>query len=141
MPTAPCVVDTSAWVEWLADTPLGQSLAAQFPDKSQWVVPTIVQLELSKWLVREVDEAAADQVIAFTQKCVVVPLDTVIALLAADMHREYKLATADAIVYATARRLGATVLTCDAHFAGLPGVMLCSKTDRKTDREIDKNGQ
>jgi len=131
MAAAPCVVDTSAWIEWLADTALGRRLGKEFPDRPKCIVPTIVQLELSKWLVREVGEDRADQVIAYTQKCVVVPLDTVIALLAADLHREYKLATADAIVYATARRQGATLLTCDAHFDGLPGVTLFAKTDGK----------
>ena len=50
MTAAPCVVDTSAWIEWLADTRLGKRLGRQFPDKPQWIVPTIVQLELSKWL-------------------------------------------------------------------------------------------
>ena len=129
MAAAPCVVDTSAWIEWLADTALGKRLGKQFPDRPQCIVPTIVQLELSKWLVREVGEEQADQVIAYTQKCVVVPLDTAVALLAADLHREYKLATADAIVYATARRQGATLLTCDAHFDGLPCVALFAKTD------------
>ncbi|BBF64379.1 type II toxin-antitoxin system VapC family toxin [Acidithiobacillus sp. 'AMD consortium'] len=129
MGAAPCVVDTSAWIEWLADTALGKRLGKQFPDRPQCIVPTIVQLELSKWLVREVGEEQADQVIAYTQKCVVVPLDTAVALLAADLHREYKLATADAIVYATARRQGATLLTCDAHFDGLPCVALFAKTD------------
>lgn len=89
----------------------GQASGQAFPDKPQCIVPTIVQLELSKWLVREVGEEQADQVIAYTQKCVVVPLDTAIALLAADLHREYKLFTADAIVYATVRRQGATLLT------------------------------
>ena len=59
---------------------------------------------------------------------VVVPLDTTIALLAADLHREHKLATADAIVYATARRMGAGLLTCDAHFEGLPNVVLFPKS-------------
>ncbi len=131
MTTAPCVVDTSAWIEWLADTTMGKQLGQQLPDKPQWIVPTIVQLELSKWLVREVGEEQADQVIAYTQKCVVVPLDTVIALLAAELHREYRLATADAIVYATARRQRATLLTCDAHFEGLPDVVLFAKTDEK----------
>jgi hypothetical protein len=43
-------------------------------------VPTIVQLELSKWLVREVGAEQADQVIAYTQKCRVVTLDTAIAI-------------------------------------------------------------
>jgi predicted nucleic acid-binding protein len=121
------VVDTSAWIEWLIGSALGRTLGAQFPDKLQCIVPTIVQLELSKWLVREVGEERADPVIAYTQKCVVVPLDTPIALLAADLHRDCKLAAADAIVYATARHRGAELLTCDAHFEGLPGVALFPK--------------
>lgn len=123
------VVDTSAWIEWLVDSALGRKLGAEFPDKAHCIVPTIVQLELSKWLVRERGEDQADQVIAYTQKCVVVPLDTTIALLAADLHREYRLATADAVVYATARQRGAELLTCDALFNGLPGVALFAKSE------------
>lgn len=122
------VVDTSAWIEWLIGSPLGKRLRKEFPDKAECIVPTLVQLELSKWLVRELDEDRADQVIAYTQKCVVVPMDTGIALLAADMHREFKLATADAIVYATAREHAADLLTCDAHFAKLPGVAYFKKS-------------
>ena len=76
------VVDTSAWIEWLTGSPLGKKLGKEFPDKPNCIVPTIVQLELSKWLVRELGEEQADQVIAYTQKCRVVPLDTAIALLA-----------------------------------------------------------
>jgi predicted nucleic acid-binding protein len=122
------VIDTSAWIEWLTGSPLGKKLSKEFPEKTLCIVPTIVQLELSKWLVREVGEEQADQVIAYTQKCVVVPLDTTIALLAADLHREHKLATADAIVYATARQQGSDLLTCDGHFEGLHGVTLFPKT-------------
>ena len=122
------VVDTSAWIEWLTGSELGQALARHLPRKPDCVVPTIVQLELAKWLVREKGEDESDQVIAYTQKCVVVPLDTSIALRAADLHRQHKLATADAIVYATARQLGAELLTCDAHFEGLPDVTLFPKS-------------
>ena len=121
------VVDTSAWIEWLSGTALGRDIGLVFPDKAQCLVPTIVQLELAKWLTRELGEERADQVIAFTQKCQVVPLDTTIALLAADLHRRHGLATADAIVYATAQQLGAGLLTCDAHFDKLPGVVLHRK--------------
>ena len=121
------VVDTSAWIEWLTGSALGKRLGKQFPDKPRCIVPTIVQLELSKWLMREMGEDEADQVIAYTQKCIVVPLDTTIALLAAEQHREHKLATADAIVYATARYRVAELLTCDAHFEGLPDVALFAK--------------
>ncbi|GHU29031.1 hypothetical protein AGMMS50256_12900 [Betaproteobacteria bacterium] len=122
------VVDTSAWIEWLIGSALGKTLGKQFPDKSRCIVPTIVQLELSKWLVRELGEERADQVVAYTQKCVVAPLDTPIALFASDLHRQYKLATADAIVYATARHQGAGLLTCDVHFEGLPGVAFFAKS-------------
>jgi len=121
------VVDTSAWIEWLVGSPLGEQLAREVPEKSQCVVPTIVQLELAKWLAREVGEDQADLMIAYTQKCVVAPLDTRIALHAADLHRQYKLAIADAVVYATAREFGAELLTCDAHFENLPGVVLFRK--------------
>jgi len=122
------VVDTSAWIEWLIGGALGRKLAREIPDKALCIVPTIVQLELSKWLVREVGEERSDQVIAYTQKCVVVPLDTAVALLAAELHRQHKLATADAIVYATARHHGAELLTCDAHFRDLPDVVLFDKS-------------
>ena len=121
------VVDTSVWIEWLVASPLGKQLGKQIPGMDQCIIPTIVQLELSKWLMREVGEEAADQVIAYTSKCQVVALDTAIALLAADMHREHKLATADAIVYATALQAGAQLLTCDSHFDGLEGVVLFAK--------------
>lgn len=122
------LVDTSAWIEWLIGSATGVRLADQMPAQSNWLVPTMVQLELARWLTRELGEDKADQVIAFTQVCQVVPLDTEIALAAAEAGRAHGLATADAIIYATARQFGATLLTCDAHFQGLPGATLIAKT-------------
>jgi predicted nucleic acid-binding protein len=121
------LVDTSAWIEWLIGSPTGEKLSGQLPEQADWLVPTMVQPELAKWLTREVGEDKADQVIAFTQVCQVVPLDTEIALAAAEACREHKLATADAIIFATARAQGAALLTCDVHFEGLPGVTLVEK--------------
>lgn len=121
------LVDTSAWIEWLIGSPTAEKLSGHLPDQADWLVPTMVQLELAKWLTREVGEDRADQVIAFTQVCQVVPLDTEIALAAAEACREHKLATADAVMFATARLRGATLLTCDKHFEGLPGVTLIEK--------------
>lgn len=121
------LVDTSAWIEWLIGSPTGDKLAAHLPEQSDWLVPSMVQLELAKWLTREAGEDKADQVIAFTQVCQVVPLDTEIAIAAAEACRSHKLATADAIMFATARAKGAELLTCDKHFDGLPGVTLIEK--------------
>lgn len=122
------LVDTSAWIEWLMASRTGAVVRTALPPLERWLVPTIVQLELGKWLVREVGEDKADQVIAFTRQCVVVPLDTAIALSAAEMWRAHKLATADAVIYATARAWDAELLTCDSHFEGLPGVTLLKKS-------------
>jgi len=122
------VVDTSAWIEFLTGSALGISLGAELPDRTQWLVPTMVQLELAKWLTREVGEDKSDRVIAFTETCVVADLDTGIALAAAELCVRYKLATADAIVYATALAFGADLLTCDQHFENLPGVRFIPKS-------------
>jgi predicted nucleic acid-binding protein len=124
------VVDTSAWIEWLMLSDTGQEIAKFLPEQNEWIVPTIVQLELSKWLTREVGEDKADQVIAYTKNCVVVPLDTHIALQAAELCRVHKLATADAIVYATALVNDADLLTCDAHFQDLPNIKLIQKSNK-----------
>lgn len=127
MPFPMRTVDTSAWIEWLVGSPLGKQLAREIPEKTRCIVPAIVQLELAKWLTREISEDQANRMIAYTQKCIVAPLDTRIALTAADLCRQYKLATADAVVYATACEFGADLLTCDAHFENLPGAVVVGK--------------
>lgn len=121
------LVDTSAWIEWFIDSPLARELAPNIPSQQECLVPTIVQHELQKWFLRERGEDAADEVIAFTALCNVVPLDTRLALDAAEVARRHGLATADAIIYATARAAGAELVTCDAHFTGLSGVILLPK--------------
>ena len=121
------LVDTSAWLEWLIGSATGEAIGPHLPEQADWLVPTMVQLELAKWLTREVGEDKADQVIAFTQLCQIVPLDTGIALAAAELCRAHKLATADAVILATARVHGAELLTCDGHFEGLPWVTLIAK--------------
>jgi predicted nucleic acid-binding protein len=121
------LIDSSAWIEWLTGSEAGKSVAEVLPPQSEWVVPTVVQLELMKWLTCEMDEGKADEVIAFTQLCIIVPLDTRIALMAAEYCRAHKLSTADAIIYATAQDRSAELVTCDAHFQVLEGVRYIMK--------------
>lgn len=121
------VVDTSAWIEWLSDTEVGARVEPQLPAQEQWLVPTIVLLELAKWLGRTVSGGVGDQVIAFSSVRRVISLSSEIALSAAELAMRHKLATADAIVYATALACEADLLTCDRHFEGLPFVELIPK--------------
>jgi uncharacterized protein len=123
------LVDTSAWVEYLIDSKTGRKVEKLLPPRDQWLVPTIVQLELAKWLARETDEQRTDRTLAFSQMCVIAPLTTPLAYAAATLCRFNHLATADAIVYATAQAHGAKLLTCDAHFKLLGDVILVEKVD------------
>ena len=120
------LVDTSAWIEWLIDSPTAERLAPAMPTAEDWLVPTMVQLELGKWLKRHRVEQL-DPTIALSRTCIVVPMTMRIALLAAEICVTHKLATADAVIYATAQEHGADLLTCDAHFRDLPGVVLVEK--------------
>ena len=121
------VVDTSVWIEWIAGSALGETLALELPSNDQWIVPTIVQYELSRWVAREMSDAAAVRAIAFSKELVVAPLTTDIATRAAAYAKLHGLATADAIIFATAKDARADLLTCDAHFAKLPGVTYFKK--------------
>lgn len=123
------VVDTSAWIEWLVDSPAAAALAPLMPVEEDWLLPTMVQLELAKWVMRTMpEEAEAERrILALTRSCTVIDLDAATATLAAEVCRRKGLATADAVIYATALLAGADLLTCDAHFRGLPGVLHVAK--------------
>ena len=122
------VIDSSAWIEWLSKTPTGIGLNARMPDISDCIVPTIVQLEVFKWLERELGSSEAKGFLAYTTYGQVIVLSTDIAMEAARLSAELKLSTADAIIYATARIQEADLLTCDRHFDGLPHVTYVMKS-------------
>jgi predicted nucleic acid-binding protein len=118
----PVLVDTCGWIEWLTDGPLADRFAPHLRSPEDVVVPTTIQFELYKWVKRERDEATALEVVALTEQCRVIPLDTATALLAADLSLTHGLSFADALVYATARQCGTKLATADSHFEQLPEV-------------------
>ncbi|CDN54346.1 Putative nucleic acid-binding protein, contains PIN domain-containing protein [Neorhizobium galegae bv. officinalis bv. officinalis str. HAMBI 1141] len=122
------VIDSSAWIEWLVDSPLASRLAGEIPEPHELIVPTIVQMEMCKWLIRERGEESAERFMSYTTECIVVELGTEIAWDAAEASLRFKLSTADAIIYATARLLDADLLTCDRHFENLPHVTYIPKS-------------
>jgi predicted nucleic acid-binding protein len=118
------VIDSSVWVEILADGPVANRLLAEVPDDpTEIIVPSIVVLEVVKWIEREADITVRHRFLAFASQCVDAPLDKERALAAARAHRAHALATADAIVYATAMEFGGELVTCDSHFQSLDKVI------------------
>lgn len=122
-----CLVDTCGWIEWLTDDVLATRFEPWLESLETVYVPTTVQFELYKWVKRERSEAQALEVIALTEQGIVVPLNTSVSLLAADLAIQYKLSFADAIIYATARQQEVQLVTSDDHFEDLPGVTYFSK--------------
>ncbi len=121
------LVDTCGWIEWLTDGALAEKFGPYLSDSSRLIVPTLVQFELYKWCLRERNEAVALEVVGLTEACIVKPLDTRIALTAADLASRHKLAMADAVVYASSLLSGARLFTSDSHFSELPEVCFWQK--------------
>ena len=116
------LVDTCGWIEWLTEGPLADRFAPFMQDASDLLMPTTVQYELYKWVKREADETTALDAIALADASLLVPLSTEIALMAADLSLAHKLAFADAVIYASARKHQAELVTSDDHFEDLSGV-------------------
>ena len=123
------LVDTCGWIEWLTEGALADSFASYMQDPAELLVPTTVQYELYKWVKRESDENTALDTIALADDSLVIPLSTDIALVAADLSLSHKLAFADAVIYASARKYNVELVTSDDHFEGLPGVTYFPKND------------
>ncbi len=121
------LVDSSGWLEFFTDGPLSGRYEAFLSDLSEIVTPTIVLYEVYKKIRSERSEEHALIAAAQMQKTRMVPLTETLAMTAADLSIEHRLAMADAIVYATALLNGAEIVTSDSDFARLPHVTFLKK--------------
>jgi predicted nucleic acid-binding protein len=82
--------------------------------------------EVYRVIRRDLDEERAVEAAAAMHSATIAPVDDSLALEAADISLEFGLAMADSIIYATAQRQDATLVTGDADFEGLPNVVVIS---------------
>jgi predicted nucleic acid-binding protein len=118
------LIDSSAWLQYLTQDQDAAKFAPFIESGTATLVPTIVLYEVVKVLMRERGKNVADRFISEALRRVVVPLDEGLAVAAAHISNETKLGMADAIIYATAQAHQAQVVTGDAAFRGLPGVII-----------------
>jgi predicted nucleic acid-binding protein len=88
------------------------------------LVSAIAIYEVYKVIRRDLSEEHAVQAVSALRHATIAPVDEPLALDAADLSLAHGLAMADSLVYATARRFGATLVTGDADFEGLPGAVV-----------------
>jgi len=119
-------IDSFGWIERLTDGPkataYNQIIDEALP--SEIVTSSIVLYEVYRRIRQVKDEALALEAIAAICQTHVATVDQTIALEAADFSLQFGLHIADAIVYATARHLGAKLYTGDEDLGNLPDVEL-----------------
>jgi len=118
------VVDSSGWLEYLADSDRAGFFAPSIEDTDNLIVPVISIYEVFKKVFRERGEDAAIQVASMMQNGTVADLDTTLAMDAARLPLPF----ADSIIYSTAIQNEATLWTQDEHFKDLPGVRYLNKS-------------
>jgi predicted nucleic acid-binding protein len=116
------VVDSSAWLEYLAAGPNAQFFAAAIENTAELIVPAVSIYEVFKRVVQQRSENEALQVVAVMQQGTLSEMDTTVALSAARISIESQLPMADSIMLATAMLNRATLWTQDSHFEGMRDV-------------------
>jgi toxin FitB len=125
--TGRSVVDSSGWLEYLADAENADFFAPVIEEPETLVVPTISILEVFRWVMRERGEDAALQAAALMQQGSVVDLDVALAIRASKLGLDLKLPLADSVMLATAHAHDAVLWTQDADFAAIEGVQYRAK--------------
>jgi predicted nucleic acid-binding protein len=118
------LVDSSGWIEYLAERPKAD-LFAPYIEGSEPLLSSAIQVyEIYKIVRRDLSEERAIEAVSALRTTTIEPVAEGLALEAADVALEYGLAMADAIIFATASRYKAELVTGDADFDGLPRVTL-----------------
>ena len=116
------VVDSSAWLEYLADGPNAEHFSDPLIDIDKLIVPTICIYEVFKAVYRQRGEDAALQAVALMNQGITVNLTDDLALQATKISLEYKIPMADSIILATARAHKAILWTQDRDFKDMENV-------------------
>ena len=118
------LVDSSGWIEYLAARPKADRFAKYIRGSEPLLSSTIQVYEIYKVVRRDLNEERAIEAVSALRRTTIEPLSESLALEAADVALEHGLAMADAIIFATASRHEAQIVTGDVDFDGLPGVTL-----------------
>ena len=125
--TACNLVDSSGWLEYLADEANAAFFAPAIEDLANLIVPSLSIYEVIKRILQQRNENLALQAAAAMQQCTVVDLSPSLSLSAARLSIVHKLPLADSIMLATAQANEATFWTQDADFGGMEEVRYKAK--------------
>ncbi len=116
------VVDSSAWLSYFADDANATIFSRPIEEVEKLLIPSITITEVFKCILRQCGEDVALEIIAHMEQGQVIPLDSSLAINAAQYGVDLKLPLVDSIIYATAQKFNATLWTQDIDFKSLEGV-------------------
>ena len=123
----PGVVDSSGWIEYFLDTSQADFFEPAILATEILIVPAIAIYEVHKRLSQLVPQEMVEQCVEVMQRGKVAVFDGARAIAASRIAQQYRLAMADAAMYAIAIEHDALLWTQDADYEGLPQVMFQAK--------------
>ena len=118
------LIDSWAWIEYWKGGRLAGEAASYIDGEEESVISAINLSEVCLAIGRSYDEATAGEKLATMEKrCHVVPVDRDIAIEAAKIKIKQRLGLADSLILATARQVGAKVVTGDPDMKGFKDVL------------------
>ncbi|HEY7319507.1 MAG TPA: type II toxin-antitoxin system VapC family toxin [Candidatus Binatia bacterium] len=121
------IVDSSGWLEYLADGPNADFFAMPIIATANLVVPTLSLYEVFKRVLQQHGEDDALQAVALMQQGTTAELSASLALSAARISLNEKIPMADSIMLATARAYGAILWSQDSDFENIADVRYIPK--------------
>jgi len=121
------IVDSSLWVEYFLENDIDQSIIDTIKDTDNLYIPVISLYEVYKKFLSIGDSEKANTAVTIMQNAEVIGINPQLAVLAAQLGKQYKLPMADSIIYATAVLWDAELYTQDKHFENLARVHYFSK--------------
>ncbi len=123
------IVDSSGWLEFLADGPNANKFSSPLSNTDILIVPSISVFEVFKVVLRERDEDAALLAVSLMRQGQVIDLSFELSMQAAKLSHDFKIPMADSIILTTGYAYDAIVWTQDADFKEFKGVKYFPKIE------------
>ena len=121
------IVDSSLWLEYFFENDIDTSIIDVLKDSGKLYVPVISIYEVHKKFLSIGEFEKANIAVDIMQNATVININPQLAILAAQLGKQYKLPMADSIIYATAVLYDAEIYTQDKHFENLDRVQYFTK--------------
>ena len=123
------IIDSSLWIEYFLENDIDTSIINTIKNTDDLCIPIISIYEVYKKFLSIGDIEKANIAVEIMQNAAVIGINPQLAILAAQLGKQYKLPMADSLIYATAVMYDAEIYTQDDHFENLERVHYFAKKE------------